>query len=139
MRWHQHSGTQPHSRPRGLCSRVSKDAAIGHHSRVVRVEILYFEGCPNLEGARALVKRVAQDHGVVAEVAMVKVPDAESAIRQRFLGSPSVRVEGADVEPNADERTEFALGCRVYRTDSGPAGQPSEEWVRAALLAGDER
>jgi hypothetical protein len=45
----------------------------------------------------------------------------------------SVRVNGHDVEPGADEREGFVFACRVYRTPLGLSEQPSPEWVRAAL------
>ena len=97
------------------------------------VEVLFFEGCPNHEAARELVRRVADDVGVDPDVTLVDVPDAEAAKRLRFLGSPTVRVDGRDVEPGADEREQFQHACRVYRTPEGFQGQPDERWVREAL------
>lgn len=99
-----------------------------------RVEILYFEGCPNHEPALALVERVAAALGVEPEIELVEVPDTESAARHRFLGSPTVRVNGRDVEPGAEERRDFAFSCRIYRGESGVAEQPQESWVHDALL-----
>jgi hypothetical protein len=64
---------------------------------------------------------------------LVEVADPEAAVRLRFLGSPSVRVDGRDVEPGADARNDFALTCRVYRGKQGQSGQPDERWVREAL------
>jgi hypothetical protein len=97
------------------------------------VEILYFDGCPNHEAARALVERVSGALGLDPELRLVNVPDEEAARRLRFLGSPTVRVAGRDVDPQAAERDDYVLSCRVYRTDSGLAGQPDERWIRAAL------
>ena len=96
-----------------------------------RVEILYLAGCPNHEPALALVERVAAELGVEPEIELVEVPDAESAAHHRFLGSPTVRVDGRDVEPGAEERRDFAFSCRVYR---GVAEQPHESWVHDALF-----
>jgi hypothetical protein len=42
-------------------------------------------------------------------------------------------VNGRDVEPGANERSDFALSCRVYRTDAGVSGQPDEQWLRDAF------
>lgn len=98
-----------------------------------RVEILTFDGCPNREPTRALVERVASELEVETAVELVDVPDAAAAARLRFLGSPTVRVEGVDVEPGAEARDDVALACRVYRGEHGPSGQPDERWVRAAL------
>ncbi len=78
-----------------------------------RVEILYFAGCPNHEAARALVERVAADLEVQPDIDLVEVPDADAATRLRFLGSPTVRVNGRDVEPGAEERGDFVFACRV--------------------------
>lgn len=98
-----------------------------------RVEILYFDGCPNHEPARALVERVAAELHLDPTIDLVAVADADSAAELRFLGSPTVRVDGRDVEPGASERQQFVLACRVYRTERGPAGQPDEAWIRVAL------
>jgi predicted RNA-binding protein with PIN domain len=97
------------------------------------VELLYFEGCPNHEVARELVERVAAEAGVEIDLRLTVVTSPEDAEQLRFLGSPSVRVNGHDVEPGADESDAFVLACRVYRADSRLRGIPSEEWVRAAL------
>ena len=97
------------------------------------VEILYFESCPNYESALALVRRVAGEIGAQPVIRLVDVPDPGAAEELRFLGSPTVRVDGRDVEPGADERSDYALACRVYRTEHGVAALPEEAWVRDAL------
>ncbi len=102
-------------------------------ARRPRVEVLYFEGCPNHGHARALVERVAAELQVEPVLALIEVPDLEAAKRLRFLGSPSVRIDGRDVEPGADARQEFVYSCRVYRTGQGFAGRPDEAWIRSAL------
>ena len=98
-----------------------------------RVEILYFQGCPNHEPTLALVERLATELQIEPEIRLVEVTDPETAVELRFLGSPTVRVDGADVEPGAAERRDFALSCRIYRSERGVAEQPDEGWVREAL------
>jgi hypothetical protein len=98
-----------------------------------RVEILYIESCPNHKKARSLVERAAGALQLRPSVRLVEVTDAEAATRLRFLGSPTIRVDGRDVEPGADARRDYALSCRVYRTAAGIAGQPAEGWIRDAL------
>ena len=99
------------------------------------VEVLTFEGCPHAEPALELVKRVLADSGVGATVRRVEVPDAEAAAAQHFLGSPTIRVNGPDIEPGVAVRDQYVLSCRIYRTDSGIAGEPDEQWLREALSA----
>jgi hypothetical protein len=64
---------------------------------------------------------------------LVDVPDAAAAKRERFLGSPTLRIDGRDVEPGAERRTDFGLKCRLYRSDNGLAGFPQDDWVLDAL------
>ena len=99
-----------------------------------RVDILYFEGCPNYKGARASVQRLTAELGVEPELRLVQIPDADAATRLRFLGSPTVRVDGRDVEPGADRRRDYVLSCRVYRGERGFSGAPEEQWLRDALM-----
>ena len=103
-----------------------------------RVEILTFDGCPNRSGAVALVDRVLAETGIAASVEVVEVPDAETAAVLHFLGSPTIRVDGQDVEPGAAERSDFVLACRLYKTEAGLQGQPDARWLARALgRAGD--
>jgi Thioredoxin domain len=99
----------------------------------VKIEVLTFEGCPNAHVVRELVERVLADSQVDAEVAHVNIADAETAQRLRFLGSPTIRIDGKDIEPGAEERTDYAFACRIYRTARGTAGTPDERWLRDAL------
>lgn len=99
----------------------------------MNVEILTFEGCPNGAPAQELVAEVARELGVEAAIEVVDVPDPDAAERLRFLGSPTIRVGGRDVEPGAEARTDFVLSCRIYRTDAGTSGLPPRDWIRAAL------
>ena len=96
---------------------------------MVTIEVLFFDGCPNHPPTVQLAREVAATLGVAAEVREVLVEDHEDVEALRFLGSPSVRVNGRDIEPGADERTAFALGCRVY----GSSGVPPRDWMVAAL------
>ncbi len=100
------------------------------------VEILSFDGCPNHQGALALVEQVATELGIDPDVRLVDVPHPEAAERLRFLGSPTIRVDGRDVEPGSEARTDYGLSCRVYRTSDGMAGLPPSDWLRAALARG---
>ena len=106
----------------------------GAHRGRPLVEILSFAGCPNHLGAIELVERVSGEVGLDPEIRVLDVPDQEAAERLRFLGSPTIRVGGRDVDPHTEKRTNYGLSCRVFRTEAGIAGQPDERWVRDALL-----
>ncbi|GAB4364643.1 MAG: hypothetical protein Kow00128_06490 [Deltaproteobacteria bacterium] len=102
----------------------------------MKVEILYFEGCPNHTPAFELVERVLQREGIRAEVDRVEVPDFETARALRFLGSPSVRVDGVDIEPGREGDPPF-FGCRTYTVEGRTSGLPPEAWLVDALRKGD--
>ena len=60
--------------------------------------------------------------------------DPAAAEQTRFPGSPTVRVDGRDVEPGSEPANGYVLGCRLYRLEYRFAGQPEERWVSEALL-----
>lgn len=99
----------------------------------MKIEILYFDGCPNHRPAIVLVHQVLREMGVSAQVAEVNVLDAATAEAALFLGSPTIRVNGLDVEPGARTAREYALSCRTYVTDGRIDGLPSVELVRQAV------
>ena len=100
----------------------------------VRIEILARTDCPSRGMAIAVVEKVLAETGVPAQVEVVDVTSEAQARERRFLGSPTVRVEGRDVDQQLNGRREFTLADRIYRTDRGLAGWPDAEWVRDALL-----
>ena len=76
----------------------------------VPVEILHTAGCGNWPSARDAVLRVAEEEGVAVALTETVVATSESAVAQRFVGSPSVRVRGRDVQPEVEARTDYGLG-----------------------------
>ena len=99
----------------------------------VSVELLYFDGCPHWRQAAAAVAEAARAAGVRPEVRMTRVSDPGGAVRLRFLGSPTVRVVGRDVEPGADQRSGYALACRLYESETGRVWFPPVELIAVAL------
>ena len=98
------------------------------------IEVLYFEGCPNVEPTVALARDVAAELGIAAEIREVEVRDEADAKRLRFLGSPTVRVNGVDIDPEAVARTDYAFSCRMW----GTSGVPPRELMLSALHAATE-
>jgi len=99
----------------------------------VRVEILARADCEAKGMAIAVVQRAVDETGVPARIDVVEVSSLAQAKKRRLLGSPTVLVDGRDVDPGANGG-EFTLEDRVYRTDRGLAGWPDARWVRDALL-----
>ena len=97
------------------------------------IEVLYVQDCPNYPGT-LLVQRVLADLGIDAEVRTTLIIDRAAAEQARFAGSPTVRVDGRDVEPGSEPPSEISVACRLYRLEHRLAGQPTEAWIREALL-----
>ena len=97
------------------------------------IELLYFDGCPNHEALLPHLEQLLHAARITANIRLRRIADDTAAQRERFLGSPTVRVGGRDVEPGAAEREDFGLKCRLYRTPAGLRGSPLDEWVLDAL------
>lgn len=102
------------------------------------VEVLYFTGCPNYQPLMHRVSGLLAEVGAHAVLTEREVSSDEAAETERFLGSPTVRVDGVDVEPGATDRHTFGLSCRLYRTTHGLRGAPPDEWILALLRIGRE-
>jgi hypothetical protein len=97
------------------------------------VEVLVFPGCPNRAGAIALAERVCAELGSNAEIQVLEITDQQAAEQARSLGSPTIRVDGRDVEPGAEECVEYLHTCRLYQGKHSLRGLPEEVWLRQAL------
>ena len=89
----------------------------------MNIQVFYFEGCPNHGPTVALVREVVANLDLNAHVEEIQVTTQADAERLRFLGSPTVQVNGIDIEPSARERTDYAVSCRMYKgSDIPPRG-----------------
>jgi hypothetical protein len=101
----------------------------------MKVDVLYFDGCPTYETATKTLRAVLAEEGLEAEVQLIAVNSDDEAGRLRFPGSPTIRVDGEDLFPVA-EREDWRLGCRVYATPQGLRCYPTAEMLREAPMKG---
>lgn len=99
----------------------------------MNIEVLYFDGCPSHEALLPRLRELMAQAGVDAPVRLTHVNSVEAAERERFLGSPTLRIDGEDVDPTASERSDFGLKCRLYPSAEGLRGTVPDELVLAAL------
>jgi hypothetical protein len=99
------------------------------------IEILYFADCPNYLPVVENVQHALQEEGASAEIKHVQLVDRAEATVSHFLGSPTVRINGVDVEPSAPSEGVSGLCCRTYRGGDRPEGAPSVALIRNAIRA----
>jgi hypothetical protein len=94
------------------------------------VELLYVPGCPHYEPALSRLRQVLQSQKLPVAIREIPVTDEAMARSLRFPGSPTIRINHQDVEP--DGGTSPALACRLYGNGTSA---PSEEAIRRAISA----
>jgi hypothetical protein len=99
----------------------------------VTIEFLFWEGCPSTPEAKELLEGVLADRGIDTAVAMREVRSQAEAEELAFPGSPTIRIDGCDVDPKG-AAARPALNCRIYyRPDGRVSPVPSREQLEAAL------
>ena len=99
----------------------------------MNVEVLYFKGCPNHVPTVERVRDTLHGMGLHDEVREIEVDTHEKAEASGFLGSPSVRINGVDIEPSARGSRAFGLTCRTYIESASRTGLPPRELISAAI------
>ncbi|HBG74760.1 MAG: hypothetical protein A2X25_12045 [Chloroflexi bacterium GWB2_49_20] len=99
----------------------------------MKIELLYFDGCPSWQTGLEKLKTALQMEQLEDFVEVIKVKNDTDAARLKFLGSPSFLADGQDLWP--EERDTYSLSCRVYITPEGLRGWPSVEMLREKLKA----
>lgn len=102
---------------------------------LVRIEVLYFDGCPSHEALLLRLRELMDEAAIDVPIGLIHVASVEGAERTRFLGSPTLRIDGRDVDPTADQRGDYGLKCRLYTHADGLRGAVPDELIRAALRA----
>lgn len=107
-------------------------ADVTRRDPVTQIDILYFDGCPNHLRTTELIRDVVRSLGLDATIREVVVHDADQAARLRFLGSPTIQINGEDVEPAVRSRVDYSFSCRMY----GRSGSPPRALIEQALREG---
>ena len=96
------------------------------------IRVLTFEDCPNCNAAMKLAEQTVRELSVDAVIQQVHVESASEAEQYRFLGSPTIQVNGEDIEVER-RREKASYACRVYRTAQGIAGVPPKDLLVSAI------
>ncbi len=101
----------------------------------VKIEFLYFDGCPHQQKAYELLLEVLREQKKQQPVQIdrIEIKNDEEAQRHEFLGSPTIRVDGVDIDPSTGEKETFVKACRMYVIDGRLSGVPTKEMIREAL------
>lgn len=99
----------------------------------MKVQLFYFDGCPNHFPLLERLRQILEQEGLPEHVEEINVTSPEQAQALAFLGSPTIKINGVDVEPEARPSQAYAMACRTYRNAGKQDGLPPEEMIRAAL------
>jgi hypothetical protein len=99
----------------------------------VKIEFLFWDGCPSHPEALELLHEVLDERGVAAQIELQEVFTDEDAMELAFPGSPTIRIDGRDVDPDGASEPP-SLTCRVYRLPDGrPSPVPSRQQLEEAI------
>jgi hypothetical protein len=104
------------------------------------VEFLWWRECPSWERALDMLREQMDAAGLDRDsIESREIDTEEAAEREEFVGSPTIRVDGRDVQPPPEDDP-AGLVCRVYRRRDGRASPlPDAGEVREALRAAAAR
>jgi hypothetical protein len=98
----------------------------------VQVELLYTEDDPGYMAARQNLVEVLAEDAFETTIQMITVRSAEDATLLEFPGSPTIRIDGVDIDPKGGSGT--SLGLRIYANENGASSVPSKALIRAAVV-----
>lgn len=102
----------------------------------MKIEVLYFAGCPNHLLAMEIVRETLNSLNLQDEVHQIEIRTQAEAEAMGFVGSPSIRINGADIESWARTAKTFGMSCRTYLHGSQRSGVPSRDLLRHAIKEG---
>lgn len=102
------------------------------------IKFLYYEDCPSHGVALSRLKDVIAQEGFKARISVTEVKTEEQARELEFIGSPTIRIEGRDIDPPPAD-AHYGLTCRAFKLEGGRISPlPSEDMIRKALRSAQE-
>jgi len=105
----------------------------------MKIEVLYISGCPNHTRVVESIRKILRDKQMSEEITEIEVSDSAQATAMAFPGSPTIRINGEDVEPNFSGLSSQGLTCRTYMADGRLQGVPSADWIRDVIVRASAR
>ena len=107
----------------------------------MRIELLYYPECPSHERALELIQQALREEGQQAEIDIVRIDTQEQADADRFIGSPTIRINGRELQPQPN--LPYRLTCRTFIHEDGrlsplPSLTMLREAIRQAASGGDD-
>jgi len=103
----------------------------------MRVELLYYPECPSHERALELLQEALRAEGVDAPVEMIRIDTQAQAEMHRFIGSPTIRINGIELDPHPE--LPYRLTCRTFIHEDGRLSPlPSLSMLRQAIRQAKE-
>lgn len=99
----------------------------------MKIELFYFDSCPSYLKALENAREALRLEGLSEDIELIAVESDADAQAKRFIGSPTIRIDGVDVEGLEAEEKGYGFGCRIYANSGSSAGWPSVESLRHAL------
>ena len=75
----------------------------------MNIAVLTIPGCQVTPPTVELVKETANEMGASYEVSIVTVEDHAQANNLKFIGSPTVRINGVDIDPDAQLQKQYGV------------------------------
>lgn len=96
----------------------------------MKIELYYFEGCPTYHEAKINLKAVLKELSIDDEIDMILVESPDHAQELKFQGSPSIVIDGIDLESKNDPAL---YGCRIYEIEGKLTGTPTKQFIKEKI------
>ena len=99
----------------------------------MKIQLLHIADCPNARAARRMLDEALRELGLLEEILEIEVCDSAHAEQLAFPGSPTIRIDGKDVETISSGQGGYGVSCRTYVIDGRRRGVPAQEIISKAL------
>ena len=93
----------------------------------MKVQLFYFDDCPSYIETSVNLKKAMLELGIDTKLEMVEVTGSDDVVEKKFMGSPTIRINGVDLEK---KESDYVFGCRVYFINGVLVGTPTKDFIR---------
>ncbi len=99
----------------------------------MKIELLYFDSCHMYRETKKILEEILREKNMEQKIEMIRVNSDEEAKLLKFLGSPTVRINGKDIDPMAEGMKDFGMKCRIYMINGKIYEGPTKELIMKAM------
>lgn len=99
----------------------------------LNIQFLFYKECPSYKLAYINLEEALKEEEIEEWIQIIKVENEQEAKNLQLSGSPTIRINGIDIDPASINTKNYGIHCRNYSINGKSTGWPDKVLIKQAI------